>query len=210
MGNESLAIKIFTYVTGLSGFHAYGVIITVLIVCGLGVPVPEDITLFAAGFLVFTGRITLSGAIAVGIIGVLIGDSFMYWIGRRYGRRVLSWPVFRRMFTPERMLLAESKIQQNARIICFTSRFAPGLRAPIYLTSGILRVPFTIFFVMDSLAALISVPVWVYLAYFLGDHIERLLQIVKTAKIGFGVVIALLLLGFFISKVRGRILSKKL
>jgi membrane protein DedA with SNARE-associated domain len=59
--------------------------------------------------------------------------------------------------------MAEEKIQNNARIICFTSRFAPGLRAPVYITSGVLRVPFTVFIGMDGLAALISVPVWVFL-----------------------------------------------
>lgn len=209
MGIEALTEKLFAYVTELSGLQAYGMIITVLMVCGMGVPIPEDITLFAAGFLAFKGRISLSGAVMVGFIGVLIGDTIMYWIGRRYGRRVFVWPVFRRMLTPKRILLAETKVQKNAHIICFTARFAPGLRAPIYLTSGILRIPFTTFFVMDSLAALISVPAWVYLAYYLGDHIERLLQIAKTAKTGVGVALVLLLIGFFVVRFRQRIRCKR-
>lgn len=197
MGNDGSGSKVFAFVIGLSGLQAYAAILLVLFACGLGVPIPEDITLFAAGFLAFKGRITLTGAMVVGFMGVMVGDTFMYLIGRKYGRRVLYWPVFRRMLTPERIELAERKLQRNAKIICFTSRFAPGLRAPIYLTSGILRVPFTVFVLMDGLAALISVPVWVYLAYYLGDKIERLFEIAKTAKLGIGIVLLLLVVTYF-------------
>ena len=210
MQTESIAGKVFTFVIGLSGFQAYAMILAVLFACGLGFPMPEDITLFAAGFLAFKGRITLTGAILVGMIGVLVGDSFMYWIGRIFGRKAFGWPVFRRMFTPDRIARAEEKIQNNARIICFTSRFAPGLRAPIYMTSGIMRVPFPVFFFMDALAALISVPVWIYLAYFLGDKLERLFEIAKTAKMGLGIVLVVLVLGFVIFKIRKKYLGKRL
>ena len=202
MGTDSFADKIFAFVIGLSGFQAYGMILAVLFACGLGLPVPEDITLFAAGFLAFKGRISLTGAFLVGMLGVLVGDSFMYWIGRKFGRRVVTWPVFRRMFTPERLEKAEKKIHKNARIICFTARFAPGLRAPVYLTSGILRVPFSVFFSMDFLAALISVPVWVYLAYFLGEKIEQIFEIAKTAKQWIAIVFVVLLLLFLITRVK--------
>jgi len=210
MGNESIGAKVFTLVIGLSGLQAYGVILGVLLACGLGIPIPEDITLFAAGFLAFKGRISLTGAFLIGMIGVLMGDCLIYWMGRIYGRKVFNWPIFRRMFTPKRIAKAERKIEKNARIICFTSRFAPGLRAPIYLTSGILRLPFPVFIIMDFLAALISVPVWVYLAYFLGDQIEKLLEIAKTAKIGVALVIGLLIVGYIISRVRKQILTKRL
>ncbi len=209
MQTESFAAKVYIFIISLSGFQAYIMILAILFACGLGLPVPEDITLFAAGFLAFKGRISLTGAFMIGMIGVLVGDSFIYWIGRIFGRKVFNWPLFRRTFTEKRINKAEKKIQNNARIICFTSRFAPGLRAPIYLTSGILRVPFPVFFTMDALAALISVPIWVYLAYFLGDKIESLLGIAKTAKMGVGIVLIVLLVAFIIFKFRKKILEKR-
>jgi membrane protein DedA with SNARE-associated domain len=205
---DSITGKVFAVIMALSGFQAYAAIVIVLFACGMGVPIPEDITLFAAGFLAYKGRITLAGAVIVGLIGVLVGDSFMYLIGRNFGRKVFDWPVFRKIFTSERIKMAEEKIQNNARIICFTSRFAPGLRAPVYITSGVLRVPFTVFIGMDGLAALISVPVWVFLAYFLGDKVEMLLEIAKQTKIGVALVL-LVLIGFYIvRKIRKRRYTK--
>jgi membrane protein DedA with SNARE-associated domain len=198
MGSESFAGKAFIFLIGLSGFQAYAIILAVLFACGLGLPIPEDITLFAAGFLAFKGRISLAGAIAVGMVGVLIGDTFLYTIGRKFGRRVFTWPFFRRIFTAQRIKKAESRIQAKGRIICFTSRFIPGLRAPVFLTAGVLRIPFKVFFGMDALAALISVPVWVCLAYFLGDQIEMLFEIAKQAKIVVGIGLVVLIIAYII------------
>lgn len=51
--------------------------------------------------------------------------------------------------------------------VLFVARFLPGLRSPIFLTAGMTRrIPFWRFLLLDGLAALISVPVWVYLGYF--------------------------------------------
>jgi len=192
MGNESYAAKIFAFVVALSGFQAYGAIIVILFVCGLGVPIPEDVTLFAAGFLAFKGRISLTGAFIVGFVGVLIGDSLLFMIGRLFGKRVFSWPFFRRIFTPERVEMATKKIQERGKVICFTSRFIPGLRAPIYLTAGVMRIPFITFLTMDGLAALISVPVWVYMAYHFGDKVELLFEFAKNTNIGIGLILLLI------------------
>lgn len=209
MGNESFTAKIFVFVVGLSGFQAYGAIIAVLFICGLGVPIPEDVTLFAAGFLAFKGRISLTGAFVVGFVGVLIGDSLLFMIGRLFGRRVFSWPFFRRLFTPERIEMATLKIQERGKIICFTSRFIPGLRAPIYLTSGVMRIPFITFITMDGLAAAISVPVWVYMAYHFGDKVELLFQIAKRTNIGIGLVLALFFLFILFKYIRKRRKSRQ-
>jgi membrane protein DedA with SNARE-associated domain len=191
MGYDNLLAGAFAFGSDLTGARAYLAILTALLISGLGVPIPEDITLFAAGFLAYQDRISLPGAFLVGFFGVLAADTFLYLIGRHFGRRVFGWSLFRRLFTPERILKAEGRIRRNARIICFTARFMPGLRAPVYLMAGILRVPWPVFFGMDALAALISVPVWVFLAYYLGDELELLLSIAHRTKIG---VVSLLVL----------------
>lgn len=209
MESETLSGRAFAAIMALSGFQAYVAIIAVLFACGLGVPIPEDITLFAAGFLAYKEKITLAGALVVGLVGVLVGDTFMYLIGRNFGRKVFGWPLFRRMFTPGRIKLAEEKINNNARIICFTSRFAPGLRAPVFVTSGILRVPFPLFIGMDGLAAMISVPVWVILAYLLGDKVDTLLEIAKNAKIGIGIALLLLIAFYIFRRIRKRKASRR-
>jgi membrane protein DedA with SNARE-associated domain len=160
-------------VSNLSGPAAYATIVGVLFICGLGIPIPEDITLLAAGFLAGMERISLTGALIAGFTGVMLGDALMFFLGRRYGKRIFSLPGLRKFITPERILAAEDKIRRNGPFICFVARFLPGLRSPVFAMSGALGVKPSTFFMLDGFAALISVPVWVGLGYFFGHNMDE-------------------------------------
>ena len=173
MEKSGFTYKVFLLFAGLAGLQAYFFIFAVLFLCGMGLPIPEDITLVAAGYLAGKGKISFIGALFVGFVGVLSGDVILFLIGRKFGKEVFKWPVFKRVFTPKRIKKAEKEINQHAKLICFIARFMPGLRGPIYLTSGILKVPFKVFIFQDGLAATISVPVWIWLGYRFFMEIEK-------------------------------------
>src|SRR6218665_3667513 len=84
----------------LDGWEAYSAIVGLLLICGLGVPLPEDITLVAAGILSALGSISIGGAIAAGFFGVMAGDAFLYTVGRIYGRKAFGLPLIRTITTP--------------------------------------------------------------------------------------------------------------
>jgi membrane protein DedA with SNARE-associated domain len=196
------SVKLITVLSGFSGIKAYGAILGILLACGLGVPVPEDITLISAGILAALKSIKLYGAIGVGLVGVLSGDAFLFFLGRLYGYRVFKLPLFRTVFTEKRIQLARQKVLSNSKFICFTGRFLPGLRAPIFLTSGIMGVRPVVFLSLDATAACISVPVWVYLGWYFGSNIDRALTIaIRTQKYFVGGV-TLLLLTYILWKIR--------
>ena len=68
------------------------------------------------------------------------------------------------------------------RKVCFTARFLAGLRAPIYLSAGMLGVKPRLFVSLDLLAAMISVPTIVYLGYYFGDEIDVGLGYIRRAE----------------------------
>lgn len=183
MKEVTFSAKLITFLSGFSGFTAYAIILGVLLACGLGVPIPEDITLIAAGILAGLDKISLTGALLAGFFGVLMGDAFLFFVGRKYGRRVFTMPFFRRIFTPARVEMAEAKIQENAKFVCFTARFLPGLRAPIYLTSGVMGVKPSLFFLLDGFAAFISVPVWVVAGWYFAQNLDEALEFAKAAHV---------------------------
>ncbi len=55
----------------------------------------------------------------------MAGDTFLFFMGRKFGHRVFMLPGFRRIFTPQRILMAEQKVLSNSKFICFTARFLP-------------------------------------------------------------------------------------
>ncbi len=183
MATKSVSTTLITVLTGLNATTAYLAIFGVLFVCGLGVPIPEDITLISAGILASMKTISLIGAMVVGFIGVLVGDALLFSLGRYYGRRVFKLPGFRRIFTDARVEAAEQRVKSNSKFICFTARFLPGLRAPIFLTAGVMGVRPIIFYTLDGFAALISVPIWVLVGFYAAENIEKALKIAKHLQI---------------------------
>lgn len=194
---SSFAHSIIAILSELDGITAYGAIIGLLLICGLGVPLPEDITLISAGILSALGSVTLAGAIAAGFFGVIVGDAFMFTLGRVYGRRAFKLPIIRSIMTPKRIAMAERKVIRNSKFICFTARFLPGLRSPIFLTSGILGVKAVTFFLLDGFAAMISVPLWVLAGRWFGENLEEALKFAERAQMLLFAVI-LVLIGSYV------------
>lgn len=183
MDPSRVAHAIIESLSNLSGPSAYCMIIGILFICGLGIPIPEDITLLVAGLLSAAGSISLTGALVAGFIGVMAGDSLLFFMGRRYGRRIFSLPGLRRIFTPERTFAAEDRIRRNGPFICFIARFLPGLRSPVFAMAGALGVRPSTFFLLDGFAAMISVPVWVYLGHWFGSNFDRALETAQQVQI---------------------------
>lgn len=189
MDAKLIATKLLDLFLSLGTGEAYALILGVLFACSMGLPIPEDVTLIVAGILSSVGTISFGGAIAAGFFGVLIGDGILFFLGRRFGARVYSFPLFRRLWTPERIAMAEDKIRRNGKLICFIARFMPGLRAPIYLTAGTMGVRPVVFVLSDGAAALISVPIWIYVGNWFGENLDGVLVFAK--KINTGILIAL-------------------
>ncbi len=179
----TLIEKLIDQLSGLSSTTVYFTIVSVLFICGLGIPVPEDLTLISAGVLASLETITLPGAIISCFFGVLLGDALLFNLGRRYGKRAFQLPLINRIFTPDRVAAAEDRIKNNSKFICFIARFLPGLRAPVYLTAGVMGVKPTTFYLLDGAAALISVPVWVYGGWYFGQALEDAMGFAKRMQV---------------------------
>lgn len=189
-------LALFEAVSGLSGLAAYCTIVGILLICSFGVPIPEDITLLTAGLLASAHRISLPGALIAGFGGVLVGDSILFFLGRRYGKRVFALPGLRRLFTPDRVLAAETRIRKNGPFICFIARFLPGLRSPIFAMSGALGVKRSTFLMLDGLAALLSVPLWVYLGHWFGSNFEEAVERAKHVQVYIFTGVGMLIVGY--------------
>lgn len=175
--------------------YGYWAVFGVLLACGFGLPIPEDISLVAGGIISGLHYTHVHTMFLVGMAGVLVGDGVVFTAGRFWGQKVFSLPLVRRFMTPERYAQVQSKFAKHGNWVVFAARFMPGLRTPIFLTAGATRqVSFARFFLLDGLAALISVPVWVYLGYLGADNREWLLHMIKRGQAATFVILALIIL----------------
>ena len=135
------------HLSTLTPLGAYLWLFAILLLCGFGLPIPEDISLIAAGYFSWRGqaRLACAGlnvhmAFAVCFAAVLGGDTMAFFFGRRYGRRVLASKLARRYFTPRRQLRDRAYFRKFGSKVVLVGRFTPGLRFTIFFTAGTLHV----------------------------------------------------------------------
>jgi membrane protein DedA with SNARE-associated domain len=151
-------------------------IFVVLFLGGLGAPIPEELPILAAGALAHEGYMRWWVALPVCLVGVLSGDTVLYWVGYHWGERILEWSIVRRVLTPTRERVLIDAYRRHAAKTVFTARHVMGLRAAAFLTAGIARVPFWTFILVDAAAALLGVPAGFALAYFFTDQVDVILH----------------------------------
>ena len=164
----------------------YAFVFVVLVGCGFGFPMPEDVILLTGGVLAWLASpiesmsigalLTDAGLhvmVLVGLAGILAGDSVIYWLGRFLGVRIAEFRLLRRLVPPDKLEEVEKRLRHRGKIVVVVARYLPGLRAPTYFTVGHARLPYWQFLLFDGLAALVSAPLWVCLGFWFGDDIER-------------------------------------
>lgn len=181
----------------------------VLLLCGLGLPVPEDIVLVTAGALgVIDGRNWIEVS-ALMYAGVMMGDSIIFLAGRFLGQRLMGTRWFQRYLSVQKQEKVEAQFERFGSMVLFVGRFLPGLRAPIFFTAGSLKTKYWKFFFFDGLAALLSVPFFVWLGHWLWikfqddiAQLDRALSRTQTYSVIFAVFIGLVVLLIIIIQVR--------
>lgn len=155
--------------------NGYIAVFIALLLCGAGIPLPEDITLVAGGVIAGLGYANVHTMAAVTMVGVLVGDAGMFLLGHYYGEHILQWRPIALLMPPRRYAKMQQKFERYGNRLLFFARFLPGMRTAVYITAGAThRISFWRFLMLDSLAALISVPFWVYLGYFGANRREWL------------------------------------
>jgi len=147
----------------------------VLFALGLGVPIPEEVPIVAAGLLSHQGVLRWWLALPICLVSVVAGDVVLYWAGHHWGERVLGWRAVRWVLSPDREERLKAAYRNHGVKIVFTMRHVMGLRAAAFLTAGIAHVPFWRFLAVDAAAALLGVPVSFGLAFLFADQVERVL-----------------------------------
>ena len=154
---------LLTHLTSLAPSAIYDTLAGILLLCGLGLPIPEDVSLISAGYLAHLGIVNVHTVFLVCFASVLGGDCLAFTLGRMFGSRLLDSHLARRVFRPRKQIRVRAYFRKFGSKVIFIARFLPGLRFSIFLSAGTLRVRPSVFFTYDALAALVSVPTLVYL-----------------------------------------------
>jgi membrane protein DedA with SNARE-associated domain len=191
--------EMLNFMLTFHGAVPYLIVFGILLACGLGVPIPEDITLFVAGMLAYYNVVNVWMMILVCMGGVLIGDSIIFFLGAKYGRALTKKPFFHKFLSPDRLEVVKKKFHHSGNKVIFAARFMPGLRAPTFFSAGTLHLPFRVFFFYDGMAALISVPAIVWAVYHFGALAHKVIDIIRDVEHGI-IAVVVAVITFFATK----------
>lgn len=178
--------------TPLISQWGYAAIFLVVVLGNAGLPVPEESVPTVSGYLVWQGRLAYLPVLVVAIASAVMGDNIAFWLGRRYGRRLIARFV---AMKPARVQRIEDFVRRYGVLAVFVARFVAGLRfmaGPLAGSTGMSPVRF---FIANLLGATVYVPIAVAvgygIGYGLGDRLERLRRI--AGDTGTALIVAVIL-----------------
>jgi membrane protein DedA with SNARE-associated domain len=157
----------------LIGQLGYLGIALILVLGGLGLPIPEEAPIILAAVLARHHQMSWPLALATCLAGVLVGDFLVYSLGFFYGEKVLSLRLTRRLLTRQREAQIKGYFHRHGFKILVSGRFVPGFRTAAYLTAGILKLPALKLLVTDLVAASLSTLVMFGLGFAFAYQIEK-------------------------------------
>jgi membrane protein DedA with SNARE-associated domain/uncharacterized tellurite resistance protein B-like protein len=100
-------------------------------------PVPSDAAVALGAFLSHRGVTTFAGVFLVTWVSNLVGAASVYFVARRYGRRLFASPTGRRLLAPRSLAVIEREYLRFGIVGIFISRFLPGIRAVVPPFAGL-------------------------------------------------------------------------
>ncbi|HQA67229.1 MAG TPA: DedA family protein [Aggregatilineales bacterium] len=164
-------------------------------------PIPSEVVIPFAGFLVERGEFSMVGVLASATVGVLIGAVVIYYIGvwadepvvRGFVRRYGKWFFL----SEEDIDRAMAFFDRYGEWVVFFGRLIPIIRSLISLPAGMNRMRLPRFLLFTALGSLIWNTVLGVAGYFLGANWERILDITDRYEKVWLVLMALAVIGFF-------------
>jgi membrane protein DedA with SNARE-associated domain len=162
-------------VDAVLGLHGAIVYVTVgLLVLGedavfVGFVVPGETAAILGGVVASRGHASVAVLCAVVVVAAIVGDNAGYWIGTRYGTRLLSSDVVRRRNL--HIEYARSRLARRGGPAVFGGRFIAFLRAVMPFLAGTSRMPFPRFLAYNAVGGLLWGVGSVLLGYLAGSSI---------------------------------------
>jgi len=157
----------------------------------IGLPLPAEAALIAAGFFAARAHDNIWLLVAAGILAAIMGNVVGFWIGRRFGDRLLMRYGTRLGLTEGRIRIGQWLFLRYGGRFVFIARFLPFLRNMAAVLAGTNAMTQHVFYVASGTAAVAWVMVYSLAAYSFG---EAFADLASPAAIVLGVAAILIVL----------------
>jgi membrane protein DedA with SNARE-associated domain len=184
--------------------YRYAALFVITFLGSLGFPVPAAPSTIAASAFAGQGYFNLFWVMVSGSLGNIGGDVTMYWLVRRYGKKVLQWFRLKSLAESPALLNVEATVETYKAPVIIISRFQVQATALVNVIAGLGRMDFKRFFWLVVGGEILQMAFYVAIGYVFADSWQALYDAVGK----FGWIIALAL-AVVITMASTKIIEKK-
>lgn len=177
---------------GLLTSAGLGLLFVLIMLESAGIPLPGETALIAAGILAERGHFEIWQVIVIAAAAAIIGDNGGYWVGRIWGRKLLTkWKRIER-FSRRVLPPAERFFEAHGGKTVFIGRFVAILRFTAAWLAGVTRMDWWRFLLWNAAGGICWAAGVGLLAYYGGKAAAEAFD--RYGLIGAGVIGALIVL----------------
>jgi membrane protein DedA with SNARE-associated domain/rhodanese-related sulfurtransferase len=181
--------------------HTYTVLFGWVLVEQGGLPVPSVPLMLAAGTMSAAHKLHVAYALPVVMLACLISDSAWWWLGRRFGGRVLNALCRFSLEAATCVERTQGTVVRRGSFTLLFAKFVPGLStvaAPIVGQAGISYFEFVVY---EMAGSLIWASAWLFAGRFFGDVAKRSHQFFTSLEHAGVLVVVLMVVGVVVYRI---------
>jgi membrane protein DedA with SNARE-associated domain len=169
---ESILTDLFAWFTALPVLWAYMALLVIAYGENVLPPIPGDIAVVFAGYLVGIGYLSFPVVVITATIGGTLGFMTMYGLGHWLGSRVddpnkLTW------VPNARVNRGRAWLERHGYVVVAVNRFLSGARSVIAISAGVARLEVGPTVAWATVSSLLWTVLIVYGGYALGDRWDQ-------------------------------------
>lgn len=163
---------IIPFLVALYSSIGYGGVFIAMAIESACIPLPSEIVLPMAGWMVADGRFEFWPTVIAGTLGCTFGSAVAYWVGALGGRPLLLRYGKYILISTHDIDIADRWFTKYGEAAIFFSRLLPVVRTFISFPAGVSRMHFVRFLIYSTLGSLPWSFALVYAGKLLGDNWE--------------------------------------
>lgn len=171
---EKLITIIVTWIISVISTMGYGGVVLLMAIESACIPLPSEIIMPFAGFLVFKGELLLWGVALAGATGCVLGSIPAYYLGMYGGRPLVEKYGKWLLISHHDLALADGWFDKHGEITIFIGRLLPAVRTFIAFPAGIARMHMGKFMAYTFAGSLLWCWLLAYAGMKFGEHWKSL------------------------------------
>ena len=156
------------------GYYAVAILMALENAC---IPIPSELILGFAGYMIYAGRMTFTMAMVAGMVGGMLGSYFAYYVGH-YGGRPFVDKYGKYFFVKKSHVdIAQEWFDKYGIKAVFFSRMLPVVRTFISLPAGFAHVDMKQFFFYTFLGSLPWTALILFIGMMLGEGWKVMMEV---------------------------------